>query len=334
MQFLLLLQVVCKKFTCGPNEKCKVEDGMQKCHPVAPCKAVKSKRSAVLRRVKLCASQSTQAHAGFGDPHYHTFDGFNFNFQGTCKYVISKTCGNLDGLVPFSVTERNDNRGNTAVSFVREVDVSVYGYNITLLKNQVGRVMVDGELLNLPVQLGEGRVSVSQCGHTAVMETDFGLSVSYDWNSELVIKLPSSYYTSVCGLCGNFNGDELQNPAGKAVSSVKDWGKSWQTPDKDEKHPCWDTCEEKLSYMKKFGCPMSCQRHSHYEICTSPCQPSCPFPDQKSPCPGACVEACVCDKGYVLSAGVCVPAKSCGAKATLYGKSDSCGFMSAPNGPF
>lgn len=57
---------------------------------------------------------------------------------------------------------------------------------------------------------------------------------------------------------------------------------------------------------------MSCQRHSHYEICTSPCQPSCPFPDQKSPCPGACVEACVCDKGHVLSAGVCVPAKSCG----------------------
>ncbi|KAF3850813.1 hypothetical protein F7725_012585 [Dissostichus mawsoni] len=54
-------------------------------------------------------------------------------------------------------------------------------------------------------------------------------------------------------------------------------------------------------WRKKFGCPMSC--HSHYEICTSPCQPSCPFPDQKSPCPGACVEACVCDKGYVLSAG-------------------------------
>ncbi|KAK5932825.1 hypothetical protein CgunFtcFv8_004499 [Champsocephalus gunnari] len=104
--------------------------------------------------------------------------------------------------------------------------------------------MVDGELLNLPVQLGE--VSVSQRGHTAVMETDFGLSVSYDWNSELVIKLPSSYYTSVCGLCGNFNGnngDELQNPAGEAVSSVKDWGKSWQTPDQHEKHPCWDTCQ-------------------------------------------------------------------------------------------
>ncbi|XP_071062157.1 IgGFc-binding protein [Pseudochaenichthys georgianus] len=388
--------IVCEKHSCPQSTKCMVKKGIRACYNTDPCKdacRVKEK-CRVEKSEAVCVPEYTGTCWAWGDPHYHTFDGFNFNFQGTCKYVISKTCGNLDGLVPFSVTERNDNRGNTAVSFVREVDVSVYGYNITLRKNRVGRVTVDGEQLNLPVQLGEGQgeVSVSQRGHTAVVETDFGLSVSYDWNWKLVIKLPSSYYASVCGLCGNFNGnngDELQNPAGKAVSSVKDWGKSWQTPEQDEKDPCWDTCEKdcptcdsnqkklyesgafcgglkaktnnvfkpchgKLDpqafmnncvydmclnkgdkkmlcqalasysqqcrgegiiikdWRRKFGCPMSCQRHSHYDICTSPCQPSCPFPDQKSPCPGACVEACVCDKGYVLSAGVCVPAKSCG----------------------
>ncbi|KAK5892520.1 hypothetical protein CesoFtcFv8_012890 [Champsocephalus esox] len=388
--------IVCEKHSCPQSTKCMVKKGIRACYNTDPCKdacRVKEK-CRVEKGEAVCIPEYTGTCWAWGDPHYHTFDGFNFNFQGTCKYVISKTCGNLDGLVPFSVTERNDNRGNTAVSFVREVDVSVYGYNITLRKNRVGRVTVDGEQLNLPVQLGEGQgeVSVSQRGHTAVVETDFGLSVSYDWNWKLVIKLPSSYYASVCGLCGNFNGnngDELQNPAGTAVSSVKDWGKSWQTPDKDEKDPCWDACEKdcptcdsnqkKLfesgafcgglkaktnnvfkpchgkvdpqafmnncvydmclnkgdkkmlcqalasysqqcrgegiiikDWRKKFGCPMSCQRHSHYAICTSPCQPSCPFPDQKSPCPGACVEACVCDKGHVLSAGVCVPATSCG----------------------
>ncbi len=108
-------------------------------------------------------------------------------------------------------------------------------------------LQVDGELLNLPVRLGEGEVSVAQRGRAAVVETSFGLIVSYDWKWELVIKLPSSYYGSVCGLCGNFNGnkgDELQNPAGKAVSSVIEWGKSWQTPDQDKDHRCWDTCEK------------------------------------------------------------------------------------------
>lgn len=104
---------------------------------------------------------------------------------------------------------------------------------------------MNGEVLNLPLKLGQ--VSIFQHGQTAVVETDFGLRVSYDWYSKLVIQLPSSYYSAVCGLCGNFNGnkgDELQNPAGGAVSSVIDWGKSWQTADQDKGTPCWDACEK------------------------------------------------------------------------------------------
>lgn len=57
---------------------------------------------------------------------------------------------------------------------------------------------------------------------------------------------------------------------------------------------------------------MACQRHSHYEECASPCQPTCPFPEQKHTCKGPCMETCVCDKGYVLSAGTCVPDNTCG----------------------
>ncbi|XP_056237739.1 IgGFc-binding protein [Seriola aureovittata] len=387
--------LVCQKHSCPQSTKCMIKKGKRACYNKDPCKDANCRVKETCRVEKgeaVCIPNYTGICWAWGDPHYHTFDGYNYNFQGTCKYVISKTCGNLDGLVPFSITERNDNRGSTAVSYVREVDVSVYGYSIIIGKNQIGRVTVDGELLNLPVRLGDGEVSVIQIGHTAMVQTNFGLVVSYDWNWELVIQLPSSYFGSVCGLCGNFNGnigDEFQNPAGKAVSSVIEWGKSWQTPDQDKDHPCWDTCETNCAtcddkqaklyeteafcgaltaktnsvfqrchgkldpkafmdscvydmcqnkgdkrmlcqalasysrqcreggiiiknWRKKFGCPMNCQRHSHYEECASPCQPSCPFPEQKQACNGACVETCVCDAGYVLSAGVCVPAKTCG----------------------
>lgn len=145
---------------------------------------------------------------------------------------------------------------------------------------------VDGELVNLPVQLGDGEVSVFQRGGTAELQTDFGLIVTYDWNWHLVIKLPSSYYGSVCGLCGNFNGnrgDELQNPTGEAVSSVIEWGKSWQTPDQDKDYPCWDTCEnncptcddndKKLYQTEAFCGALAAKTNNVFQKCNGKLEP-------------------------------------------------------------
>lgn len=103
----------------------------------------------------MCIPLYTGTCWAWGDPHYRTYDGYNFDFQGTCKYVISQTCGDLDGLVPFSVTERNENRGNKAVSYVREVDVTVYGYTITVRRNQVGKVTVSDEFVDRSFQNSE-----------------------------------------------------------------------------------------------------------------------------------------------------------------------------------
>lgn len=106
-------------------------------------------------------------------------------------------------------------------------------------------LQVDGQLLNLPLQL-DGKVTLVQHGRGALLKTDFGLLVYYDWNWLLVIKLPSSYHDRVCGLCGNLNrkrNDDRLDPAGKPVSSVVQWGKSWQTADQDKNTPC-SVCEK------------------------------------------------------------------------------------------
>lgn len=118
----VLCQVECRKFSCGPNEKCKVENGIQKCQPIGK---------------GVC-------HAA-GDPHYHSFDGRKFDFQGTCTYILSKSCG-TDGthLANFSIQVENeqwDRMKRKVVSVTKLVAVETYGFTLTL-KNKMRGVLV------------------------------------------------------------------------------------------------------------------------------------------------------------------------------------------------
>lgn len=119
MFFNCLSQVKCKKFKCGPNEKCQIQDGVQKCQPVGK---------------GIC-------HAS-GDPHYLSFDGRTFDFQGTCTYTLSKSCG-LEGthLVAFAVQVENvqwNQMRRKVVSVTKLVAVEVYGFTLIMRNNMRG----------------------------------------------------------------------------------------------------------------------------------------------------------------------------------------------------
>uniref|UniRef100_A0A8C8W8K3 VWFD domain-containing protein n=1 Tax=Peromyscus maniculatus bairdii TaxID=230844 RepID=A0A8C8W8K3_PERMB len=192
-------KVICRDTSgCPSGERCRVLNGLLGCYPdnFASCQAS-------------------------GDPHYVSFDGRRFDFMGTCAYLLVGSCGQDAALPDFKVLVENEHRGSQTVSYTRAVRV---------VARERGQ-WVDGVLQYLPFQAAGGQVQVFRQGNDAVVRTDFGLTVTYNWDARVTAKVPSSYAKAVCGLCGNFNGDpsdDLALRGGGQATSALDFGNSWQ----------------------------------------------------------------------------------------------------------
>ncbi|KAE8594550.1 hypothetical protein XENTR_v10019687 [Xenopus tropicalis] len=238
--------LICEKTGCTSDEICKVTDGIVKCVNKDPCKSMKCRTKETCKIQDgnaVCVPDYTGTCWAWGDPHYHTYDGYNYDFQGTCTYILSKYIGNDPGLVPFTIEEKNDNRGSQTVAYVRTVNIYMYGYKVSIVKGEFGKVRINDVVANLPVALLDGKISVSISGANAVVKTDFGLQVTYEYNWYVVVTLSSSYYGATGGLCGNFNqnsNDEMIAADGSKVTAIVDWAKTWKVNDRDPF--CWDFC--------------------------------------------------------------------------------------------
>ncbi|KAK2876066.1 hypothetical protein Q8A67_020162 [Cirrhinus molitorella] len=204
--------VRCTPSSCGEQESCRVVGGEYGCHP---------------RPHGNCYAS--------GDPHYISFDGTYFDFQGTCRYVLAKVCDDTRGLPHFQVDARNEGLHGWPVSITVDVFVNVSGHLVHMSQdmNSYSAVKVDEEIRNLPVYLDSGRVSVYSTGQLTYVSTDFGLSVSYGfWTVNIVV--PADYNGVVCGICGNFNGhpeDDFLTPSGALAPSADQFGAEWMVED-------------------------------------------------------------------------------------------------------
>ncbi len=129
----------------------------------------------------------------------------------------------------------------------------------------------------LPLTIDGGKIKVDQRGWNVIISTDFGLEVKYDWNMMLYITAPSSYFQTVGGLCGNYNGDrrdEFIDPKGQVLSSVIAFAKTWKFPDNDLF--CNDDCNGQCpscslslqeEYKKDTNCGVMAKTDGPFAIC-------------------------------------------------------------------
>nr|XP_046181870.1 IgGFc-binding protein-like [Oncorhynchus gorbuscha] len=216
------LKMECKSTGCPLGQECQMVDGKRDCHPMAYSTCMVS-----------------------GDPHYRTFDGHHYSFQGTCVYQMAGVCTNNKALEHFDVLVQNDGRGKKAGSSTKLVEVVVYGHTIIISKEHKGLVLVDEELTNLPVKLLKGKVQVYLSGGFAVIHTDFGVKVSYDWHSTSFVTIPHTYSGAMCGMCGNYNfklNDDMQMKNGKQAATPEELGQSWRVA---EIPGCVHGCKDK-----------------------------------------------------------------------------------------
>uniref|UniRef100_A0A8C6GC66 Mucin-2 n=1 Tax=Mus spicilegus TaxID=10103 RepID=A0A8C6GC66_MUSSI len=242
--------MMCQDHSCKPGQVCEPSGGVLTCVTKDPCHGITCRPQETCKvqgGEGVCVPNYNSTCWLWGDPHYNSFDGWSFDFQGTCNYLLAGTlCPgvNAEGLTPFTVTTKNENRGSPAVSYVRQVTVTTLNTNISIHKNEIGKVRVNGVLMALPVYLAGGQISVINGGSKAVLETNFGLQVTYDWNWRVDVTLPSSYHGAVCGLCGNMDKNHQNDqvfPNGTMAPSIPTWGGSWQVPGWDPL--CWHECQ-------------------------------------------------------------------------------------------
>lgn len=75
---------------------------------------------------------------------------------------------------------------------------------------------MDGKLVALPFEL-DSSLRVHLSGADVVVSASNGLSLAFDGQSFVRLRVPATYADTLCGLCGNYNQDPADDP--KAVGA-------------------------------------------------------------------------------------------------------------------
>nr|XP_060159796.1 mucin-5B [Globicephala melas] len=224
----------------------------------------------------------------YGDGHFITFDGERYSFEGSCEYTLAQDycAGNDASNGSFRIVTENVPCGTTGVTCSKAIKIFLENYELILHEGSY-KVVQRGPGGDLPYK-------IRYMGIYLAVETRSGVVVSWDRRTSVFIRLHQEYKGRVCGLCGNFDDNALNDFTTRSQSVVGDvleFGNSWKfspsCPDAQApRDPCtanpyrksWAQKQCSIINSATFSaCHSQVDSTRYYEACVS--------------------DACACDSG-------------------------------------
>ncbi|NXM24944.1 MUC2L protein, partial [Oxyruncus cristatus] len=268
---------------------------------------------------------------GWGDPHYMTFDGLYYSYQGNCTYVlveeINKKVDNFGVYIDNYHCDVRDVVSCPRTLIVRHETQEV---RMTIVKPNTLQVEVTVNNQKVALPYKKFGVSIYESGINRVVEIpELKMNVTYNGLS-FSIRMPYSLFGNntqgQCGTCNNNTADDCMLPNGNIAENCETMADHWQvvdpskpqcspglnptsSPGTTQPEPCKESsiCELLLGSVFK-PCHEFVRPEKYYTACVFD---SCVLPNLDLECASLQIYAATCaDQGVCIdwrrhTSGVC-----------------------------
>nr|XP_021481976.1 intestinal mucin-like protein [Meriones unguiculatus] len=260
---------------------------------------------------------------GWGDPHFVTFDGLYYSYQGNCTYVlveeINPTVDNFGVYIDNYHCDVNDKVSCPRTIIVRHETQEVQIKTVNLMPIEV-QVLVNKQVVALPYK--KYGLQVYESGINFVVDIPrLKAQISYN-GMYFSIRLPYELFGNntkgQCGTCTNNTADDCILPSGEIVSDCEVAADQWLVNDPSKPHCPHSGFTTKRPAITPGLLPNNCTQSPVCELIKdslfSQCHPFVP--------PKYYYEACLFDSCFVPGSGM--ECASVQAYAALCAKEGAC----------